>query len=82
MGGDEILLDDTRRLHEKLIAAGCDSKMITAPERWHAYVLYYLNENMSDFEEMGRFLNRVMGGRSIPPRAAATGTTCSGFPPR
>ncbi len=62
VGGDEILLDDTRRLHQKLTEAGCDSKMMIAPERWHAYVLYYLNENMSDFEEIGRFLNRVMGG--------------------
>ena len=62
VGGDEILLDDTRRLHQKLVDAGCESKMIVAPERWHAYVLYYLNENMSDFEEMGKFLNRVMGG--------------------
>lgn len=62
VGGDEILLDDTRRLHQKLLAAGCESKMIVAPERWHAYVLYYLNENMSDFEEMNKFLNRVMGG--------------------
>ena len=62
VGGDEILLDDTRRLHQKLLDAGCESKMIIAPERWHAYVLYYLNENMSDFEEMGKFLNRVMGG--------------------
>ena len=62
VGGDEILLDDTRRLHQKLLDAGCESKMIVAPERWHAYVLYYLYENMSDFEEMGKFLNRVMGG--------------------
>ena len=63
VGGDEVMLDDTRRLHEKLLASGCKSRMLIAPERWHAYVLYYLNENMSDFEEMGKFLNRVMGGQ-------------------
>ena len=59
VGGDEILLDDTHRLHQRLLDCGCESKMITAPERWHAYVLYCLNENMSDFEEIGRFLNKT-----------------------
>ena len=34
--------------------------MHIAPERWHAYVLYMLNENMSDFEEMNKFLTKVM----------------------
>lgn len=60
VGGDEIMLDDTRVLHKKLIASGCDSRMIVAPERWHAYVLYGLNENMSDYEDMNSFLSRVM----------------------
>lgn len=60
VGGDEILLDDSRRLHEKLLKSGCKSKLIVAPERWHAYVLYMLKENMSDFEAMNQFLTRVM----------------------
>ena len=46
VGGDEVMLDDTRLLHEKLLKSGCQSRLIIAPERWHAYVLYYLNENM------------------------------------
>lgn len=60
VGGDEILLDDSRRMHERLLEAGCSSQMIIAPERWHAYVLYMLNENMSDFEDMNKFLTKVM----------------------
>lgn len=60
VGGDEILLDDSRRMHEKLLKSGCKSKLIIAPERWHAYVLYMLKENMSDFEAMNQFLTRVM----------------------
>ena len=60
VGGDEVMLDDTRVLHEKLLAAGCRSRLIVAPERWHAYVLYYLNENMSDFDTIGRFMTRVL----------------------
>ena len=47
-GGDEILLDDARALQEKLVSCGCKSTLRVAPERWHAYVLYCLNENMED----------------------------------
>ena len=58
-GGDEILLDDARTLHDQLKAAGCRSKLLIAPERWHAYVLYCLQENMEqDMEEINRFLTQ------------------------
>lgn len=58
-GGDEILLDDARTLHDRLRKAGCRSKLIIAPERWHAYVLYCLQENMEqDMEEINRFLTQ------------------------
>ena len=58
-GGDEILLDDARTLHDRLRKAGCRSKLIIAPGRWHAYVLYCLQENMEqDMEEINRFLTQ------------------------
>ena len=58
-GGDEILLDDARRLHEKLLTAGSKSELLVAPERWHAYVLYNLAENAAqDFKTMNHFLDR------------------------
>ena len=58
-GGDEILLDDARTLHDRLKSAGCRSKLIIAPGRWHAYVLYCLQENMEqDMEEINRFLTQ------------------------
>lgn len=60
VGGDEIMLDDTRLLHRKLLESGCKSQMVVAPERWHAYVLYALNENQSDFDTINRFLSRVL----------------------
>ena len=61
VGGDEVMLDDTRMLHEKLVKSGCRSKLIVAPERWHAYVLYCLNENMpQDFETINRFIDKVL----------------------
>ena len=61
VGGDEIMLDDSVRLHKKLIDSHVDSKLIVTPERWHAYVLYCLKEDRGDFSEMNSFLNRVMG---------------------
>ena len=58
-GGDEVMLDDARLLHEKLLQCGCRSKLHIAPERWHAYVLYCLEENMAeDFQAIDRFLTR------------------------
>lgn len=61
VGGDEVMLDDTRMLHEKLVKSGCRSKLIVAPERWHAYVLYCLSENMpQDFETINRFIDKVL----------------------
>ena len=61
-GGDEILLDDSRRMHEKLLQAGCKSRLVVAPERWHAYVLYMLNENMDDFAVINQFITQVTAG--------------------
>ena len=58
-GGDEILLDDARALQEKLVSCGCKSTLRVAPERWHAYVLYCLNENMEDdMAAIDRFLSK------------------------
>ena len=55
-GGDEILLDDARCLHEKLTAAGCTSDLIVAPEMWHGYVLYPMKERDLEFERIRKFL--------------------------
>lgn len=61
VGGDEVMLDDTRMLHQKLVKSGCRSKLIVAPERWHAYVLYCLSENMpQDFETINLFMDKVL----------------------
>ncbi|MBS6323543.1 MAG: alpha/beta hydrolase fold domain-containing protein [Clostridium sp.] len=57
VGGDEVMLDDTRMLHKKLLDSGCKSQIVIAPERWHAYVLYQLNENQDDFTAINAFLN-------------------------
>ena len=40
VGGDEILLDDSRRLHQKLLESGVESCLHIEPGMWHAYPLY------------------------------------------
>ena len=52
------MLDDSRRLHSRLLQCGCRSSLHIAPERWHAYVLYQLKENQDDFVTINDFLNK------------------------
>lgn len=60
VGGDEIMRSDAQLLHEKLLREGCHSKLLVAPERWHAYLLYGLQEDRKDFAEIYDFLNTVL----------------------
>ena len=62
VGGDEVLLDDSRLLHEKLTASGCKSELIVAEHMWHAYVLYGLNEHKDDFVAINNFLSKHLSG--------------------
>jgi acetyl esterase/lipase/NRPS condensation-like uncharacterized protein len=57
-GGDEILLDDARLMHQKLTDAGCKSQLVLRPDRWHAYVLYCMEEDREDFNTINHFLDR------------------------
>ena len=59
-GGDEIMRSDAELLHQSLLAAGCISQLIVAPQRWHAYVVYGLKEDADSFRQINRFLNRFM----------------------
>jgi len=58
VGADEILLSDTTLLHDRLLQAGCTSKLRIAPERWHGYLLYNLQEDQEDFARINQFLSR------------------------
>lgn len=57
VGGDEIMLSDSQDFHKKLLEAGASSQLVITPERWHAYLLYGLEEDQKDFETISRFLN-------------------------
>lgn len=58
VGGDEIMLSDAADMHKNLLEAGCKSKLVVAPERWHAYVLYELAENQEDYTAINHFLTQ------------------------
>lgn len=59
-GGDELLLSDAKRLHEKLRQQGCVSRLSIRPERWHAYVLYSLGEDREDMKRIDAFLGKYL----------------------
>ncbi len=63
VGGDEIMLDDAVKLHEKLIASGCESELTVANGMWHAYVLYGFKERRGDYVKINAFLDRVMSAK-------------------
>jgi len=60
VGGDEIMLSDSRLLHEKLLDCGCSSKLVVTPERWHGYLLFDLEEDQKDFDLINQFLTQYM----------------------
>ncbi len=59
-GGDEIMLDDAKGIHEKLLASGAESELVIAPRLWHAYILYPIRERQCDMETLNRFLTRIL----------------------
>ena len=59
-GGGEIMLDDAVSLHKKLIDCGCDSELEIAPELWHAYLMYDLNERQEDYALIDGFFARFL----------------------
>lgn len=62
-GGDEIMADDTIRMHKALQNAGRDSTLCVTPGMWHAYVLYGLEENKGDFDTINQFIDRILGDK-------------------
>ncbi len=64
VGGDEIMLSDATALHERLKAAGCHSRLVIKPDRWHVYLLFDLEEDRKDYAILNRFLNTVMSRES------------------
>ena len=60
VGAEEIMRSDTEELHKKLLDSGCKSRLTVKPQRWHAYLVYGLQEDEDDFTSINEFLNRYM----------------------
>ncbi len=59
-GEDEILLSDAEGMRDRLTAAGCSVTYVTRPKMWHAYVLYCLKSNRSDFKIINDFAKKCL----------------------
>lgn len=65
VGGDEIMLDDSVRLHEKLLSVGAESELVIADDMWHGYVLFCLKEREGDFDMISRFIKRLASYKKL-----------------
>lgn len=65
VGIDELLLPDSRRLHQCLEAAGVDSRLQEFPGRWHVFQANagVLADADRALEAVGRFLRGMPGAR-------------------
>ncbi|MBE6636540.1 MAG: alpha/beta hydrolase [Ruminococcaceae bacterium] len=59
-GGVEIMLSDAASLHAKLTEAGCRSEHHIAPDLWHAYPLYAIEESHDDFDRFRGFVKECI----------------------
>lgn len=59
-GGDEIMLSDAVEMDAALQKAGCKSKLVVKPQRWHGYILYNLSEDQEDFDTINHFLDKYL----------------------
>ncbi|MBO7303611.1 MAG: alpha/beta hydrolase fold domain-containing protein [Clostridia bacterium] len=59
-GGDEILLSDAERMHERLSECGVPSKLVVRDQMWHAYHLYRLKSSDEDFVTINKFIKAVL----------------------
>lgn len=62
-GGDEIMLDDAVKMHEKLIGSGCKSELTVANGMWHAYLLYGFKERKCDYAKINAFLDKALSAK-------------------
>lgn len=60
VGSDEIMLDDSIRIHGKLLEAGSESTLYIADDMWHGYILYGMKECERDFDKICRFIKHCV----------------------
>ncbi len=60
VGSHEILLDDSRLMHQALLDSGCECELYVEDGLWHVYVLYGVPEAR---EAIKSIVRRLEGGR-------------------
>jgi len=62
VGDDEILLNDSTRLAEKLEAAGIDVEIEIWPNMWHVFQMFIgkMPESKKAVEKLGTYINKVI----------------------
>ena len=62
VGDDEILLDDSTRLAEKLEAAGIDVEIEVWPDMWHVFQMFVgkMPESRRAIEKIGAYINKAI----------------------
>ena len=73
VGGDELLLDDARRLVERAQAAGVDATLEVWPGLWHVFPLQgTFPESRQAMRRVGSFLGHHLAARAatVPPTQA------------
>ena len=61
---DELLYSDAQQLNRQLKKQGCTSSLTVKADRWHAYLLYGLAEDNTDFDTISHFLSQYMAGEN------------------
>lgn len=62
VGDDEILLDDSTRLAQKLEAAGIDVEIEVWPDMWHVFQMFVgkMPESRRAIEKIGAYINKAI----------------------
>ncbi len=60
-GSDEILLDDARRLYQRLVLQGCRSELTIARGMWHVYPLYGTPEGQKAVASTAAYIRGKLG---------------------
>lgn len=62
VGSDEILLDDSVNMYNRLIQSGDVSSLVIREDMWHAYMLFGVKEAEADLNDACGFISEVTSG--------------------